>query len=381
MSLIEKALRQLEKDKHAVSYDVYSGMAQPVAAEEVYEKADDAGVEFYGEAQDEPRPWKQGLIAGVVTVLVLAAAAAWYMQQAGLKVTEKRAMVQQPKTVPVAVAHHSAGLPAADAVFPQLARRDENRDGSGRVSRQQPAASDVKPQAPEAPAYHAVQDDSGSPERKRILPAAAQRRPQPAPQQIALRGQPHPPAAASRQSGSDIKAPHSAVTAGAANLLQRDSEDADSLNNRGVLLLEQGAAAQAGDYFSQALRLTPDHEKALNNMGLSLYAQGRTAEALNYYQRAVKVNPGTIETYVNLGIALRSRRDFAQAAEVFQKALTLNPAHPETLYNYGLLLKDMGQQEKSRICFEQFLKTAPPHLQGVADSVRIYLQASSVKKQ
>ena len=46
------------------------------------------------------------------------------------------------------------------------------------------------------------------------------------------------------------------MNADAANLLQRDSEDADSLNNRGVVLLEQGDAAQAGDCFSQALRLT-----------------------------------------------------------------------------------------------------------------------------
>ena len=146
------------------------------------------------------------------------------------------------------------------------------------------------------------------------------------------------------------------MSAGAANLLQRDSEDADSLNTRGVQLLEQGAAAQAGDYFAQALKRSPDDEKALNNMGLSLYARGRTAEALTYYERAVKVNPDNIETYVNMGIALRSRRDFTRAAAVFQKALALNPAHPETLYNYGLLLKDMGQQDASRSLFRAVFK-------------------------
>jgi len=82
-----------------------------------------------------------------------------------------------------------------------------------------------------------------------------------------------------------------------------------------------------------------------------------------------------------MGIALRSMKDYTRAAAVFQKALALNPAHPETLYNYGLLLKDMGQQNKTRICFEQFLKIAPPHLQGVADSVRAYLQATAAAQQ
>lgn len=383
MSLIEKALRQLERDKQTVSLSAYSGATQPSPeAEELYEKADDAVIEHGIEEQGKLRPWRQGIIIVLAVVLGLAGAALWYMQQAGVKAPPSVAPAPQRKTAPVAAAPHSTRVLPADAVLAQQARGDENKDSSGRsITRQQPAVSAVQPQAPAPPASHVVQDDSGRPEQKSLLQAAAQRQPQPEPQEIARQGRTHPPAAASRKPGSSIKASRSAVNAGAANLLQRDSEDADSLNNRGVLLLEQGDAAQAGDCFSRALRLTPDHEKALNNMGLSLYAQGRTGEALSYYQRAVKANPGNIETYVNMGIAFRSTRDFTQAAAAFQKALALNPAHPETLYNYGLLLRDMGQQEKSRACFEQFLKIAPPRLQGVADSVRNYLQTSTVKKQ
>jgi hypothetical protein len=53
MSLIEKALRQLEKDKQTVSYGAHPGMPPPVAAEEVYEKADDAPAEFFNEEHEE----------------------------------------------------------------------------------------------------------------------------------------------------------------------------------------------------------------------------------------------------------------------------------------------------------------------------------------
>jgi len=384
MSLIEKALRQLEKDKQTVSYGAHPGMPPPVAAEEVYEKADDAPAEFFNEEHEEPRPGKRRLIAGMVVVLGLGAAAGWYMQQGALKAPSPTAPAPKLKAVPVTVAPAIGSVPAVEMGVAQQAQKDENSGGARSINQQQPMAAGVQPGVLLPPASPAVQEDADRLTSKRIPPAPAKPLPQDAPamQQPAARTVPAvPTAGAAQKQRSAAKTPRPDVTARAANLLQSDAENADSLNNQGVLLLEQGAAAQARDYFEKALKLAPDHEKALNNMGLSLYAQGRTAEALNYYERAVKVNPGNIETCVNMGIALRSRRDFTQAAEVFQKALTLNPAHPETLYNYGLLLKDMGQQEKSRICFEQFLKTAPPHLQGVADSVRMYLQASTVKKQ
>ena len=54
-----------------------------VAAEEVYEKADDAPANFLAEEHEEPRPGKRRLIAGMVVVLGLGAAAGWYMQQGG----------------------------------------------------------------------------------------------------------------------------------------------------------------------------------------------------------------------------------------------------------------------------------------------------------
>ena len=195
----------------------------------------------------------------------------------------------------------------------------------GVLAGQQPAASAAQPQASAPPAAFAAQDVAARPVKKYSLPAAAQ--PQPVPQQIERSSAqpPHTPAAASRQRGADKQATRSAESAGDANLLQRDSEDADSLNTRGVRLLEQGASAQAGDYFAQALKRSPDDEKALNNLGLSLYARGRTAEALTCYERAVKVNPDNIETYVNMGIALRSRRDFDPGSSGISKSARAEP--------------------------------------------------------
>ena len=384
MSLIEKALRQLEKDKQTASYGAYPGMTQADAAEEVYEKADAASVVFFSEEHEEPRLWKQRLIAGVVVVLGLGAAAAWYVQPVGLNAPEHAALVPQLKPAPVTVAPDTRSGPAAEPASAQQGHRNENKGSKG-TSQQQPMVTGVQTRAVPPRTAPVMQDDPDRLKRQRIVPAPVKHLPQQTPalkQAAAARTVRTDRAAGATQSQrKETKEPLPAVNARAVNLLERDAENADSLNNQGVALLEQGSSAQARDYFAQALNLAPDHEKALNNMGLSLYAQGRPEEAFTYYQRALQINPDNIETHVNMGIALRSRRDFGRAAAVFQKALALNPAHPETLYNYGLLLRDMGQQEKSRSCFEQFLKAAPPHLQGVADNVRTYLQAPSVKKQ
>ena len=259
MSLIEKALRQLERDKQKGSLSAFPGAPQPsAAAEEFYEKADDAAGGHIVEDRGALRSWKPGVIAAAALLLALGGTARWYLQQGGEKAAEKAAPVPQLKTVPVAAAPSGAGAPAAAAVPLPQPQRDENRDSAGRVSVQQPAVVAVPAPAPAPAAAHGAQDAAARPVKKYSLPAAAQPRPQPVPQQIERSSAPqHAPAAAPRQRGADKQAARSAASTGAGNLLQRDSEDADSLNSRGVQLLEQGAAAQAGDYFAQALKRSP----------------------------------------------------------------------------------------------------------------------------
>jgi tetratricopeptide (TPR) repeat protein len=379
MSLIEKALRQLEKDRHAVSLDTCFAARQPAAAEEPYEKADDTAAALYAEAPDEPHTLKRRLMAGLAVVLVLAAAA-WYMKPGAVSNTEQRAAMPQLKEVPSAADRINGSARVAPEPQPQQA---PDPMAVKMPTLQQAAHSEAAPQTAMPAAPRPVPVDAAGTKKHPLSPAAEKPLQQQAAvmKEAALTVQPPPKQGISQALIKKAEAPPEVARTDTANLLQQEPESADSLNDNGVMLLEKGNAVRAQEYFTKALRLMPDHEKALNNMGLSLYARGRTAEALDYYRRAVKVNPRNIETWVNMGIALRSRRDFPAAAAVFQKALALDPVHPETLYNYGLLLKDMGQQEKSRACFEQFLKTAPPHLQGVADSVKTYLQASSGQQQ
>ena len=128
MSLIEKALRQLERDKQKAGFSAFPGAPQPsAAAEEFYEKADDAAGGHIVEDRGALRSWKPGVIAGAALLLVLGGAALWYLQQGGEKAAELAAPVPQLKTVPGAAAPSSAGVPAAAAVSPPQPQRDENQ--------------------------------------------------------------------------------------------------------------------------------------------------------------------------------------------------------------------------------------------------------------
>ena len=173
MSLIEKALRQLEKDKQTVSYGAHPGMPQPVAAEEVYEKADDAPAEFFNEEHEEPRPGKRRLIAGMVVVLGLGAAAGWYMQQGAQKAPSPAAPAPKIKAVPVTVAPAIGSVPAVETGVAQQAQKDENSGGARSINQQQPMAAVVQTEVLLPPASPAVQEDADRLKSKRIPPAPA----------------------------------------------------------------------------------------------------------------------------------------------------------------------------------------------------------------
>ena len=149
---------------------------------------------------------------------------------------------------------------------------------------------------------------------------------------------------------------------------------ANALNNAGVLLLEKGDLEQARSFFNEALKFDPDNERAMNNMGLSFYMEDHSKEAVKYFKSALQINPENLESYSNLGIIFRKSKQYERAKKMFEKALLINPAHPETLYNYALLFEDIKQGETSRLFFNRFLQEAPERLKELKEKVRKHLE-------
>jgi Flp pilus assembly protein TadD len=62
-------------------------------------------------------------------------------------------------------------------------------------------------------------------------------------------------------------------------------------NNLGLVLLQSGDAAAAGNEFREAVRLKPRYAEAHYNLALSLHQQGKEAESSAELEKAYEIAP------------------------------------------------------------------------------------------
>ncbi|MFD3560333.1 tetratricopeptide repeat protein [Streptomyces sp. NPDC058686] len=82
-----------------------------------------------------------------------------------------------------------------------------------------------------------------------------------------------------------------ATLSDAAVLASTPSEQAACLHQLGELAWERGEAAQALNYFNQALAADPDHDASLAGRGRALTSLGRTTEAVQAYRSVLTEQP------------------------------------------------------------------------------------------
>src|SRR5688500_4727928 len=73
-------------------------------------------------------------------------------------------------------------------------------------------------------------------------------------------------------------------------------EDADSLNNLGFSLYQNGNYRAAVDRLKRAVKLAPTDERILNNLGLALCRLGKFQDAFKHFERAIGELAGNINT-------------------------------------------------------------------------------------
>ena len=144
-------------------------------------------------------------------------------------------------------------------------------------------------------------------------------------------------------------------------------------NNLGIIFQKENNLLKAEDEFLQALEQDPASERVLNNLGLNCYLLMKWDRALSYYQGALKINPGNIDTYVNLALLYKKLNDRVKAKAMLEKALSLNPNHPASLYNLAVLLEGMGEKGKAEEYYQKFISVSGPAYQELAEKVRNHL--------
>jgi Flp pilus assembly protein TadD len=114
-------------------------------------------------------------------------------------------------------------------------------------------------------------------------------------------------------------------------------ENANSYNNRGVVLMNQGRFAEAEAALSKALELAPDFVGARSNLGSVLLLEGRYGEAARSYGAALEIrrralapqSPDIAVSLLGLGLALAEGGHAADAEAPLREALAIRSAAAE----------------------------------------------------
>ena len=117
---------------------------------------------------------------------------------------------------------------------------------------------------------------------------------------------------------------HEEAIAGYRRVLDGFPEDAESWNNLGLLLSNQGKLAEAVTTLQQAIKLRQDPSYYVNLS--QAYARGeRHAERQALLREAVAHIPGNVSLLVEQGLAEGAGGDFAAAERAYRAALSIAP--------------------------------------------------------
>lgn len=132
--------------------------------------------------------------------------------------------------------------------------------------------------------------------------------------------------------------------AGYRRVLDGFPEDAESWNNLGLLLSNQGKLAEAVAALQQAIRLRQDPSYYVNLS--QAYSRGeRHSERQTLLREATKQNPHNALLLIEMGLAEGAMGDFAAAEGAYRAALSIAPAHARIYLEYGMMLESLNRIE------------------------------------
>lgn len=144
-------------------------------------------------------------------------------------------------------------------------------------------------------------------------------------------------------------------------VISRHPRHPQALENRAMILCEEGRLSDAVDAFSYALEVNPDSAGMHNNQGVSLRTLGRFEEALSAFDRSLELKPIEADVHFNRGLVLRHLGRDDDALASFDRALELRPEHVECLLQKALLLEEHSRLEEAEQCFLEARQLDPRH--------------------
>ncbi len=134
-------------------------------------------------------------------------------------------------------------------------------------------------------------------------------------------------------------------------------------------LFQQGLASLVfGDYeeaistFEQILKRDPNHIDAMNNIAIAFSELGKNEEAISYYDQILEIDPNNSLTWNNKGYLISQSGKYEEAISYYDKALEINPDYIDALYNKAFALEELSLFEDATFEYERILKSDPKEI-------------------
>jgi Flp pilus assembly protein TadD len=134
--------------------------------------------------------------------------------------------------------------------------------------------------------------------------------------------------------------------------------DAETLNNLGVLVMNGGNTRDAFSYFKMALNARADYAKAHNNLGILYMKEGQDRPAEEHLRQALKLEPDSVEPHLNLSALLRSKGRFQEASQLLAGLLKKGCKQPIVHLSYAIINDEMGKYPEAATYYREYLSEA-----------------------
>lgn len=131
-----------------------------------------------------------------------------------------------------------------------------------------------------------------------------------------------------------------------------------SLNNMGLLKLEQNQAELGIGYLEKAIKLEPSSEHHHNIAGLFMNLK-KNDEAIQHLKKAISLNPGDYVAYNTLGFLCCESNNFKDGLTYFHKSVEINPDYYMASHNLALYLLKQGKYKESAYYYKQAITLNP----------------------
>jgi tetratricopeptide (TPR) repeat protein len=137
--------------------------------------------------------------------------------------------------------------------------------------------------------------------------------------------------------------------------------------NHATALQDAGRLDEAGEAFSNALRLNPDSAKAHVGVATILVGKGKLDEAHSHYEQALRMDPDNAEYHSGYAYLLEQLGQDDQAAAECEAAIRLAPKSAQAHYSYGAFLEKHGKSDEAIAQYREAVRADPRFVDAQID--------------